>query len=95
MESQGIVAAPDPVKLPLRFAADLDEAEQATLSNPTGQFKETTIKSLFSEKRSLSNSSSASNATTLVDRDYDEREALSPTQKPPFCDDSKHQKLLA
>jgi hypothetical protein len=89
MANQGIIAAPNPVKLPSRFAADLDEAEQATLSNPIGQFKEATIKTLFSENRSLSNSSNASNATTLVDNER-EQEELSLTEKPPFCDDSKH-----
>jgi len=94
MASQGIVAAPNLVKLPARFASDLDEAEQATLSKPIVPFKEATIKTLFSEKRTLSNSSNASsNAATLVDEEHDQ-EDLSPTQKPPSCDDSKHRQLL-
>ena len=84
MASQGIVAAPNPVKLPSRFAADLDEAEQATLSKPVVQFQEATIEALLSDKRTLSNSSNASsNAATLVE------EELSPTQKSIFCENSK------
>lgn len=95
MASQGIVASPNPVKLPSRFAADLGEAEEAILSKPTIQFKEATIRTLFSEKRTLSNSSSASsNAATLVNEER-EQEELSPTQKLPCNDDSKHRKPLA
>src|SRR5262249_40436367 len=94
MASQGIVSAPNPVKLPSLFASDLDEAEQATLSKPIVQFKEATIKTLFSEKRTLSNYSCASsNAATLVDKEHDQ-EDLSPTQRPPFGDDSKYRKQL-
>lgn len=91
MASQGLVAAPNPVPLASHFASDVDEAEQATLSKPIGQFKAATIRTLFSEKRTLSNSSSASsNAATLVDKEHDEEE-LSPTQKPA---DSKRRKRL-
>ena len=94
MASQGIVAALNPMPLPSHFASDVDEAEQGTLPKPIAQFKQATIRTLFSEKRTLSNSSSASsNAATLVDREHQEEE-LSPTQKPPLCDDSKHRKLF-
>jgi hypothetical protein len=87
MASQCIIAFPKPVKLSSRFANDLNEAEQATLSKPIVQFEETTITRLFPEKRTLSNSSStSSNATTLVDKEHEQGE-LPQTQTRPFCDD--------
>ena|ERR1700733_14279825 len=87
MASQCIITAPKPVKLSSRFANDLNEAEQATLSKPKVQFEGTTITRFFPEKRTLSNSSStSSNATTLVDKEHEQRE-VPQTQTRPFCDD--------
>jgi hypothetical protein len=80
MASQSIIATPNPVKLSSHFATDLNEAEQATLTNPIVQFNDT---------RTLSSSSASSNATTLVDKEYMQQE-LSPTEKRPFCDYSNN-----
>jgi hypothetical protein len=90
MASQSVIADPKPMKLSSQYANDLDEAEQATLSKPTVQFEETTISRPFPEKRTLSNASStASNATTLVDKEH-EQEELSPTQTRPFRGDGNN-----
>lgn len=81
------LAVPQPVKLSTPFAADLDEAEQATLPKPIVQVEETTISRAFADQRTLSNASStSSNATTLVGKEH-ELEELSPTQSRPFRDD--------
>lgn len=86
-QSISTLALPQPVKLPVQFAIDLDEAEQATLSKSIVQIEETTIGRPFADKRALSNASStSSNATTLLGKEH-ELEELSPTQIRPFRDD--------
>jgi hypothetical protein len=91
MASQCIIAFPKPVKLSSRFANDLNEAEQATLSKPILQFEETTI---TREKRTLSNSSStSSNATTLVDKEHEQAE-LPQSQTRPFCEGNRTESHL-
>ena len=65
-----ILAVPPPLKLATRFANGIDEAEQATLSKPP--FKETTIRGILEDKRTLSN------ATTLIGKELGSEE-LSPT----------------